>query len=145
MFENAVTGPANRATREIRLEPSAQVAQDARRFVAEVLSELGHSGLVDDAKLIASELVTNSRAAAPDCPIWLSIWQTGAFLDLEVWDCSPEPPVHLDPDLLAEGGRGIHIVKELGSSFGYTILARGKVVWVILAREETVARGISWV
>jgi hypothetical protein len=62
----------------------------------------------------------------------LNIWQTGAFLDLEIWDCSPEPPVYLDPDLLAEGGRGLHIVKELGLASGYTTFDCGKVIWVLL-------------
>ena len=51
---------------------------------------------------------------------------------LEIWDCSPEPPVPQDPDFLAEGGRGLHVVDELGTRFGYDILCCGKVVWVLL-------------
>ena len=123
---------AGQAMRQIRLEPTVQAPGHARRFVSEVLDELGRSDLVEAAALIASELVTNSRAAAPNGPIWVDVWQTGAFLDLEIWDCSPKPPELLDPDLLAEGGRGLHIVKQLTRAFGYATFDCGKVVWAIL-------------
>ena len=145
MCNKAVMGSVNHVTRHIRLEPTAWAARDARRFVSDTLAELGHADLVEDATLIASELVTNSFTHAPKLPIWVGIWQTGAFLDLEVWDCSPKPPVYLDPDYLAEGGRGLHIVKELGTSCGYTIFDCGKVVWAILRFKSSRTHGISWI
>lgn len=95
--------------------------------------------------MIASELVTNSLTYAPSLPIWVGIWQTGAFLDLEVWDCSPKPPVYLDAECLADGGRGLHIVKELGIFTGYTIFDRGKVVWALMGFKKSWLPGISWV
>ena len=140
-----MTGPGNQAVRLIQLEPTARAARDARRFVSAVLDELGHVDLVEDATLIASELVTNSLVHAQNLPIWVGIWQTGAFLDLEIWDCSPKPPEYLDPDYFAEGGRGLHIVKELGLSTGYTVFDCGKVVWTLLGLKKPSAPGISWI
>jgi anti-sigma regulatory factor (Ser/Thr protein kinase) len=145
MCDKAITGPGNGDTPQIRLEPTTQAAREARRFVSKALAELGHADLVEDARLIASELVSNSLIHAPKLPIWVGIWRTGAFLDLEVWDCSPKPPVYLDPDYLAESGRGLHIVKELCSSTGYTIFDCGKVVWAILGFKRSWAPGISWI
>jgi len=145
MCNEAIAGPINQRTQQIRLEPAAQAAREARRFVSETLAGLGHSDLVEDARLIASELVTNSLIHVPKLPIWVGIWETGAFLDLEVWDCSPKPPVYLDPDYLATGGRGLHIVKELGVSTGYTIFDCGKAVWALLEFKKSCARGISWI
>jgi anti-sigma regulatory factor (Ser/Thr protein kinase) len=145
MCDTVARGPVNQVTRQIQLEPTARAARDARRFVSETLTELGHPDLVEDARLIASELITNSITHAPKLPIWFGIWRTGAFLDLEVWDCSPEPPVYLDPDFLAEGGRGLHIVRELGISTGYTIFDCGKVVWALLGFKKAWAPGISWI
>jgi anti-sigma regulatory factor (Ser/Thr protein kinase) len=141
----AMTGSGNQAMWQIQLEPTARAAGDARRFVSKTLAELGHVDLVEDARLIASELITNSLIHAPNFPIWVCIWRTGAFLDLEVWDCSPEPPVYLDPDFMSEGGRGLHVVKELGISTGYTIFECGKVVWALLGLKRPGARGISWI
>jgi anti-sigma regulatory factor (Ser/Thr protein kinase) len=137
MCTKAMTGLGAQASRLIQLEPTPRAAGASRRFVSETLAELGHINLVEDAALIASELVTNSLVHAPNFPIWVGVWRTGAFLDLEVWDCSPKPPEYLDPDYLADGGRGLHIVKELGISTGYTIFDCGKAVWALLGLEQS--------
>jgi hypothetical protein len=136
---------ANPGARQIRLEPTARAARDARRFVSETLGELGHADLVEDATLIASELTTNSLIHAPNLPIWVGVWETGAFVDVEVWDCSRIPPVYLDSGYLATGGRGLHIVKELGVSTGYTLFDCGKSVWALLEFKKSRAHGISWI
>jgi hypothetical protein len=47
---------------EVKLEPQPQAAGLARRFVAQELEALGYVELVDDARLMVSELVTNSGA-----------------------------------------------------------------------------------
>jgi hypothetical protein len=62
MCNEAITGLADQGTRRIRLEPTARAARDARRFVSAALADLGHADLIEDARLIASELVTNARA-----------------------------------------------------------------------------------
>jgi anti-sigma regulatory factor (Ser/Thr protein kinase) len=145
MCDEVTTRPVCQGARPFRLEPTARAAREARRFVSTRLTELGHSDLVDDATLIASELVTNSLAYAPRLPIWVGIWQTGAFLDLEVWDCSPQSPVYMEADYLADGGRGLHIVKELAISTGYATFDCGKVVWALMGFKSSWAPGISWI
>jgi two-component sensor histidine kinase len=117
---------------EVKLEPTELAPRAARRFVARELDALGHPELVDDAQLMVSELVTNSVRYAPGRPLWVDLRQAGEQVVLAVWDCSTEPPVAQDPDFLAEGGRGLHVVDELGTKFGYDLLCCGKVTWVTL-------------
>jgi two-component sensor histidine kinase len=117
---------------EVKLEPTALAPGEARRFVARELATLGYPGLVENARLMVSELVTNVIAYAPDQPLWVDLRRAGKYLVLEVWDCSAEPPVTQDPDFLAEGGRGLHVVDALGVKWGYDLLCCGKVIWALL-------------
>jgi two-component sensor histidine kinase len=117
---------------EVKLEPTPQAPKAARRFVATELAALGYPQLVADAELIVSELVTNSLTYVPGKPLWVDLRHAGKGLVMEVWDCSPEPPVERCADFLAEGGRGIHVVNALGVRFGYDIFCCGKVIWVML-------------
>ena len=142
----------NHGARQIRLEPTARAARDARRFVSETLAELGHGDLIEDATLIASELTTNSLIHVPNLPIWVGIWETGAFLDLEVWDCSTKPPVYMDPDYLATGGRGRSVLsirlpmpsmRPSPPSRRFTLDPANKaaLLWII---EESDDCGVHW-
>jgi two-component sensor histidine kinase len=117
---------------EVKLEPTPLAPREARRFVARELDVLGYAELVEDAQLMVSELVTNCLRYVPGKPLWVDLRRAGKYLVLEVWDCSTEPPVAQDADFLAEGGRGIHVVEELGTKFGYELLCCGKVTWVVL-------------
>src|SRR3954471_18073351 len=83
---------------EVRLEPTLRAPGEARRFVARELAGLGYPGLVEDARLVVSELVTNSVINVPGMPVWVNLRRAGKFVVLEVWDCSPDPPVFQDPD-----------------------------------------------
>jgi anti-sigma regulatory factor (Ser/Thr protein kinase) len=120
---------------ETKLEPTLQAPRIARRFVARELEALGYPQLVEDARLMASELVTNALTYVPGKPLWVAIRRTVGSVVLEVWDGSPEPPVPQDPDLLAQGGRGFQVIDELGIRFGYDTFCCGKVVWVALFED----------
>jgi hypothetical protein len=120
---------------EVKLQPTLRAPAEARRFVARELEAWGCTGLVDDARLMVSELVTNSVTNVPDKPVWVNIRQAGKCVVLEVWDCSPDPPVAQDPALLDEGGRGLQVIDELGVRFGCDAFVFGKVVWVLLGRK----------
>jgi anti-sigma regulatory factor (Ser/Thr protein kinase) len=117
---------------EVRLDPTLRAPGQARRFVARELEALGYPGLVEDARLVVSELVTNCVKNVPGKPVWVDIRRAGKYVVLEVWDCSPLAPVAQDPDFLGQGGRGLHVVEELGVKFGYDVFCCGKVVWVLL-------------
>lgn len=117
---------------EIKLDPTPQAARQARRFVTRHLEELGYAELVDNGALIVSELVTNSITNAPHTPLWVDLRRAGRSLLLEVWDCSPEPPVFKSPNLMAVGGRGLYIVDELAVKVDCEVFVCGKCVWAIL-------------
>jgi anti-sigma regulatory factor (Ser/Thr protein kinase) len=119
--------------REIKLEPTIRAPREARGFVSRHLDELGYPKLIDDAAMIVCELVTNSVREAPGTPVWVNLRWAGAYPLLEVWDCSPDPPVFKDPDYLAEKGRGLHIVAELSLRLGWDVFPCGKVVWALLS------------
>jgi anti-sigma regulatory factor (Ser/Thr protein kinase) len=117
---------------EVKLEPTPLAPKAARRFVARELEALGRPELVEDAQLMVSELVTNSVRYVPYKPLWVDLRRTGKQVILEIWDCSTDLPLAQDPDFLAEGGRGLHVVAALGATFGYDLLCCGKVTWVVL-------------
>jgi hypothetical protein len=133
MCNGALAGlPRPAMDREIRLEPTPHAPRKAREFVSYHFTELGFPRLVEDGKLIADELVTNSLNAAPESPLWLDVRQAGSFLILEDWDRSTVRPVAREPDLITEGGRGLHIVTALSVDWGCDIFSCGKCVWVLL-------------
>jgi hypothetical protein len=116
---------------EVKLEPTALAPKEARRFVSRELEALGYLQLVDDARLMVSELVTNCITKVPGKPLWVDLSRVGKNILLEVWDCSTAPPVAQAPDFLAEGGRGLRVVDELGIRWDYDVFCCGKVVWVL--------------
>jgi anti-sigma regulatory factor (Ser/Thr protein kinase) len=131
-----------RRSADIALSLGPDAASEARQAVRGVLSEwrLSDDGLVDDAALVASELVTNA------------VRHGGKHVDLEV-DLVPDEPAGPDatavrvavrdgsavlPRLRAvgddeEGGRGLAIVAGLAADWGTENTPEGgKRVWVVL-------------
>jgi anti-sigma regulatory factor (Ser/Thr protein kinase) len=125
---------------ELRLDPASTAPAQAREFVRHHLPKLGLPNLVDDATLIAAELVTNSVKYAPDGPIWLSLRLASGRLLIEVQDCSPELPVFRDPDYVAESGRGLHIVKAYAAILRWIPVPGGKVTWALLEGDSVSRR-----
>jgi hypothetical protein len=56
----------------------------------------------------------------------------GDQLQIEVRDESTTAPVVRQPSLMAENGRGLHIIEQLATSWGTTPLEHGKAVWARL-------------
>jgi len=101
----------------------------ARQFVCVHLVEHRLWYLVDDVRLVASELATNAVRHART-PFNVSLEQADRLVLLSVDDSSPAPPVHLATDPLATTGRGVSIVELLSNSWGVTEnLGGGKSVW----------------
>jgi anti-sigma regulatory factor (Ser/Thr protein kinase) len=121
--------------REIKLGPEPASVRKARDFVAKQLSELGFPRCVEDGVLIASELVTNAGKWAPETPCLLVVRRgAGNHPVIEVHDSSPEQPELQDPDVAAEGGRGLHIVNALCVTWGSVKCCHGKAVIATLRR-----------
>jgi anti-sigma regulatory factor (Ser/Thr protein kinase) len=117
----------------------------ARLWLRTTLTEWGAGWLVDDAWLVATELVTNAveacRQADGDggwCEAGLSklvrlrLLGMAHTVAVEVWDrCPGEPRLRPVTDALAEGGLDLHVVEALSLRWGWYPMRRGlgKVVW----------------
>lgn len=122
----------------------------ARDFVKQTLDAWALRAMADDASVIVSELVTNAlRHGVPGCPDdqggqpgpresplppieLMLLWPAGPLYCV-VTDPSASPPVLSEPDLDAEVGRGLCVVRALASEWGWGMLnPRRKAVWASL-------------
>jgi anti-sigma regulatory factor (Ser/Thr protein kinase) len=113
----------------------------AREFTANTLYRWGASARQDDVAIVVSELLTNAlRHGLPRLPelsdvslrhpIRVGLRQTGPWVLCAVADPSRAVPVPRVPGSFAETGRGLHIIRALSDTWGYTTPdAAGKVVW----------------
>ncbi|MGJ5894515.1 ATP-binding protein [Streptomyces niveiscabiei] len=88
-------------------------------------------GAVRELELVVSELVTNSVLYSGADPVVVWGRCSGGWLRLEVRDGCPAVAADSDPDLLADGGRGLvlvdAVVRGLGGRWAF---AEGAGVWV---------------
>ncbi|WP_165966512.1 ATP-binding protein [Actinomadura sp. 7K507] len=98
---------------------------------------------VEDAILIASELLTNAVRATRHQPISLRLALVPGGLRIEVWDTSPDKPEASTPDLTMPtrsvpedtpdpGGWGLGIIATLTKEHGWRPEHGGKSVWAVL-------------
>jgi anti-sigma regulatory factor (Ser/Thr protein kinase) len=130
--------------RQVFLVIGPESARAARDFTKSVLREWGLDGLVQEAALIASELVTNAIRHGACCAsadgdqdqgrVELSWQRQTSRVICMVTDRSPRPPVLGEADSDAESGRGLQVVAALAATWGWMMLgARSKAVWAALA------------
>jgi anti-sigma regulatory factor (Ser/Thr protein kinase) len=113
----------------IDLPPETGSPARAREFVAEHLRTHALFSLVDDIRLVASELVTNAVTHART-PLRVTLQQDRAGVTLYVEDDSSTGPRTLPRDLSAPNGRGIVLVAALSSDWGVLRDSSGsKSVW----------------
>lgn len=125
----------------ITLDPTPESTRKARDFTAATLERWDLKPLIQDAVIVASELVTNAIRHASDCtaesagnpPVGLT-WQfTPGRVVCVVTDHSSRPPVLVLPGLDAESGHGLQIVQALTASWGWAMTGPGeKAVWAAL-------------
>ncbi|WP_141582464.1 ATP-binding protein [Actinomadura sp. WMMA1423] len=115
----------------------------ARTLVEARIRNWNYFDIIDNALLVASELVTNAVRQTPHQEIRLQLSRDGHGIVIAVWDADyalpqTKPTKELtleDLDLSAEafddnGGYGLHIVQALSSKCGVTgDPAGGKWVW----------------
>lgn len=110
----------------------------ARALVRDTLHAWGLPRLIDDARLLVSELVANAVQHARPA-IVLSVHRGNGIIRVEVVDHGPvwvvRPPVPLADVLDAEHGRGLAIVAAYATRWGVDPLPAegGKAVWFLLA------------
>ena len=98
----------------------------ARRAVEESLAKAVSPTVLNDAKLLVSELVTNCLQHAdlePDDSIGLSVQVDEGSGVIRVSVSNPGPgfdPSNAVPRSSALGGRGLHLVEQIASRWGRT-------------------------
>jgi anti-sigma regulatory factor (Ser/Thr protein kinase) len=123
--------PLNREP--LPLAPAPASVKAARKWVGDLLDELGRDDLVDAAELGVSELVTNAILHG-EPPITVRLRGTKDHPRVEVRDRSQSPPeVNIDmgqgDQLLSTIGRGLGIVAIYSTTWGADVLPEGKTVW----------------
>ena len=114
---------------DTRLAAEPRSASLARDFIC--LHLLAHqlSHLVDDVRLVVSELATNAVAHAKT-PFVVTLSSTNGTVLLDIQDGSTSAVVPYTPDVMDMSGRGILIVELLSQQWGTSIDDRGfKSVW----------------
>jgi len=140
--------PLNRPP--LALGQGARGVQDARRWVADLCTEIGRPELVECAQLGVSELVTNALLHG-EPPITVRVRGTVEHPRVEVRDSSVEAPIlPSDPldqpetdDLLLTFGRGLSIVARCSDAWGAEIEDDGKVVWFAPAADFADGDGVA--
>ena len=122
------------ARREVsrEFEPGLDAPRAARRFLEDALRQWHPSDiLLDDARLLLSELVTNAGTHARS-PFSVSLRGREAGVRLAVHDRSPAEPTLRPIALDAPSGRGLQIVAALAKDWGVVATPLGKTVWAEL-------------
>ena len=121
---------ALRVDRSVRVPAQPVSVSDARRFVTELLADSGCGcALGEDAELMLSELVTNAVRHQRDGAIGISAVLRGPALRVSVTDESADVPLARGAGTGAASGRGLFLVEQLATRWGWARLTVGKVVW----------------
>ncbi len=121
----------------LALGPSPLGAQQARRWVMQICSDIGRPDLLESARLGVSELVTNAVLHGTG-PIEVRVRGTEEFPRVEVRDRSLDLPTLPDEDAVDGGdnvlltfGRGLGLVARASLAWGTEVEIDGKVVWFV--------------
>jgi anti-sigma regulatory factor (Ser/Thr protein kinase) len=114
----------------------------ARNHVADVLAHTGHPRLVDTARLLVSETVTNvfQHTSVPWLVVRTCVWPHQIIVSVQ--DTAPRWAVErrmLKLGSLAEGGRGLGLLAALAAAWGVNwegAPPEAKSVWFQLLEEE---------
>ncbi|WP_406354249.1 ATP-binding protein [Streptomyces sp. NBC_00658] len=130
--------------RWINLAEATEPLSFARAQVRQTLDGRTSASAVDDAVLVASELVGNAlrhTAVGPDCmnvevyPDVAVLWVHDAGTDTEC----VRPPEKTSNDDLLESGRGLHLVDRLTARWFVEPTAIGKAVVAVVELDDRVA------
>jgi anti-sigma regulatory factor (Ser/Thr protein kinase) len=114
------------------MESVASSVSAARRYVREVLREVGAADLEESAELGVSELVTNAVLHARSAFTVAVREVGGGRIRIEVSDTSPLPLQPRPSALSATTGRGLQLVADLSVDWGVeepVTGGPGKTVW----------------
>lgn len=113
----------------LRMDPVAEAAAQARRYVRAAVLEMGYPELVDNAELGVSELATNATLHSRT-PFTISVrGGVSGAVRIEVADGSPAVPQQKRHGDLAATGRGLRLLGAAGEWGVDPAPAGGKTVW----------------
>jgi anti-sigma regulatory factor (Ser/Thr protein kinase) len=108
---------------------AASCAAVTRRQLGDLLADWGcGEDLIDDAKLVATELVTNGMLHGGGCTSLATTFD-GQCLRLEVGDRGGTIPQQHHYDDEAATGRGLGLVAAVSAAWGWEVQVAGKIVW----------------
>lgn len=111
-------------------------AGQARSFVSEVCRRWQIPGVIMDAQLVVTELVENAvRHGRTACDVALEL--TDADLTIVAHDGSRQQPRLMRPGPTRPGGRGLLLLENLCSNWGFELLKNGKRVWAMLPLRDS--------
>jgi anti-sigma regulatory factor (Ser/Thr protein kinase) len=110
----------------------------ARHVTKATLSEWCLNEFYEDAAVVVSELVTNAIRYGLRCQsqdiMRLVLVRYERRLVCMVTDPADNAPRVLEPDYVAETGRGLHIIEAISRAWGWTpLLGGGKAVWAMFS------------
>jgi anti-sigma regulatory factor (Ser/Thr protein kinase) len=115
-----------------RFDRDSTAPREARRFLQAVLGD-ADADLVAKAELLTSELVTNAVVHASSAPR-VDVQLDADTVRVSVYDDDPTLPRPRTPDAERPGGRGIHLVDRVATTWGADPVPEGKVIWFELER-----------
>jgi anti-sigma regulatory factor (Ser/Thr protein kinase) len=130
----------------------ARSVRAGRDFTIATVNRWGAAERCDDIAVVVSELLTNAlRHALPDAgrvpprgSVRLALLQPGRGVLCAVADPSPSAPAPRQPEILCEGGRGLHVISALADMWGCTPPSHvGKVVWALFSLKHPASRRAS--
>lgn len=129
---------------EIVLAAEPVSASKARDFIRQhlVAHDLGY--LVEDVRLVVSELATNAMVHART-PFVVTLSGMDGVLLLDIQDGSPSVPARAASNVMDMGGRGLVLVELLSREWGVTANADGsKSVWASFATRTWPGAAPMW-
>ncbi|MBL3803850.1 ATP-binding protein [Streptomyces sp. BRB081] len=128
----------------VSLPHSTAAVPIARALIRKALAEIRPSADSDTAELLTAELVANAvEHTEGDDPIQLVVDLLEQRCQVEVHDRSRATPTRLTdklppepPDVWAEGGRGLLLIRTLSLSCGHRPTETGKAIWFTLPTAE---------
>jgi anti-sigma regulatory factor (Ser/Thr protein kinase) len=129
---------------ELTIPSSSRLLPQVRHAAARALRGLPRS-TVDDVLLVLDEAVSNAirHGSRGGQPIKVAVMVDGDWVDIRVSDCGPTPRLPLlpsqPPRMLATGGRGLWLIKQLADDVRLRRAGEGTLLWA-RCRVRSVAR-----
>lgn len=114
------------------IEDDEALISTVRTLVADELRALGREALIDDAVLVASELVANAVLHAGGLA-GVRVTERGETIRVEVHDRTRVQPVMAMQSIESMTGRGLRLVASISTAWGAEPTDEGKLVWAELS------------